>query len=593
MYRKADLSLAGLDKQARTVSLSFSSEKPVDRGEYDEVLSHDPADVDMSRLVNGAPVLREHNPSRHIGTVEGAIISSQHRLGRASIRFGRSRTAREAWKDLIDGVLKKASVGYERLHEVAKETLADGRQLIRFAWRPFEISLVSIAADDSVGVGRSKSKIMNNNDGPSREERRAHLSTDYRRVEIMGAAEAVAANFPHARDRIMTMASRAVLEHVNPQEFNRNLLEVLGDIQQQNPPRRELVEDNLGMNQREVGRYSIARAIASVVKEGRVTGLEAEASRACERALGIQAQGFMVPLHCLAPIRATRDLNVTTFGQGGAFVPTSILTPIIEILRNKTTVVRLGAKVMAGLQGNIAIPRETAPGTAYSLAESATLTKSTQAIDQVSLTPHRVGATNDYTKQLLLQSSVDVENFIREDLLAVIGIKLDKLALEGAGSNSEPTGILHTPAIGSVTFGATATFAKMVAFETSLASANADRGRMAYITSPAVRGALKTTPKVANSTFPIFLWEDGPNDGTDDGRINGYRAAATNQISNNLVAFGNWEELILAIWGGYDVVVNPFTRDTDAVVRITINTFVDIAVRHAASFCWSSDAGNQ
>jgi hypothetical protein len=99
---------------------------------------------------------------------------------------------------------------------------------------------------------------------------------------------------------------------------------------------------------------------------------------------------------------------------------------------------------------------------------------------------------------------------------------------------------------------------------------------------------------VASSTFPIYIWEPGDfNDGSQDGVVNSYRAAATNQISNNLVAFGNWEDVIHALWGGYDVVVNPFARDTDAVVRITVNTFGDVAVRHAASFAWSTDAGNQ
>jgi hypothetical protein len=255
---------------------------------------------------------------------------------------------------------------------------------------------------------------------------------------------------------------------------------------------------------------------------------------------------------------------------------------------------RLGVQGMAGLEGNVAIPRQTGVATAYSLAESATLTKSTQALDQVLLTPHRVGAYNEYTKQLLLQSSVDVENFIRDDLFKVIAIKWDKLILEGSGSSSEPTGILHQDGIASIHFGAAPTFAKLVAFETALANVNADLGAMAYVSSPSVRGVLKVTPKVPNSTFPIFVWEKGAwNDGSYDGEINSYRAAATNQISGNLVAFGNWSDAIHALWGGYDVVVNPYTRDIDAVVRITINTFGDVAVRHAASFAWSDDSGNQ
>src|SRR5207249_7741816 len=108
---------------------------------------------------------------------------------------------------------------------------------------------------------------------------------------------------------------------------------------------------------------------------------------------------------------------------------------------NRVVCSRLGAQTLTGLQGNISIPRQTGAATAYGLPESAALTKSTQAINNILLSPHRSGATNDYTKLLLLQSSVDIENFMRDDLMQVLSIRLDRLLLEGSGANSEPTGV--------------------------------------------------------------------------------------------------------------------------------------------------------
>jgi HK97 family phage major capsid protein len=333
-----------------------------------------------------------------------------------------------------------------------------------------------------------------------------------------------------------------------------------------------------------------------MIRDGRLSGVEAEAHRAYEAKFHQRAEGFFIPPDVIVGTRAgmhQRDMNVNTFGAGGAFVQTSIATPIIELLRNRMVCLRLGAQSLAGLVGNCAIPRQTGAGTAYSLAESATLTKSMQAIDQILLTPHRVGAYNEYSKQLLLQSSVDVENFIRDDLMKVVAIRWDSLMLIGSGSSSEPTGILHTTGVGSVNFGATATLAKVVSFETALAAANADAGPMAYVVSPTVKAAWKTIPKIG-STMPIFIWEDGDyGDGSNDGKVNSYRAASTNQIPNNQVFFGRFQDLIQAMWGGYDVVVNPYSRDIDAMVRITVNTFGDIAVRHAASFAVSADSGAQ
>lgn len=114
-----------------------------------------------------------------------------------------------------------------------------------------------------------------------------------------------------------------------------------------------------------------------------------------------------------------------------------------------------------------------------------------------------------------------------------------------------------------------------------------------YATTPSVRKALKVMPKISSSAFPIFIWENG-TDSSNDGLVNSYRAAATNQISNNRVVFGNWLDVVLGIFGnGIDVVVNPFSLDLQAEVRIVLNSWIDVGVRHSESFVWSTDAGNQ
>jgi HK97 family phage major capsid protein len=427
----------------------------------------------------------------------------------------------------------------------------------------------------------------------TRAERRAGLGQDYRRRQIQGAVEFVCKNHPEGAEQFRAMGSRAILASIDPEEFNRSLLAAIPGVRKHET--MEVHDSDIGMNAREVHQYSITRAIASVLKSGRVEGLEREASVACAKRMGRDPEGFYLPPEiCFGLKGYKRDLTVGTFSQGGAFVPTVIQTPIIDLLRNRVVATRLGAKVLTGLSGNAAIPRQTGAATAYSLPESATLTKSTQAIDQIVLAPHRLGAYNEYSKQLLLQSSVDLENFMRDDLMRVLSIRMDKTMLEGQGSGSEPTGVLNTQGIGSVHFGGAATFAKMVAFETALAVANADFGKMAYVMDAATRAVLKTTPKVANSTFPIYIFEEGDfADGSNDGKINGHRCAVTNQLTGHLVAFGHWADLVVGIWGGWDVVVNPYIRDIDAMVRITINTFYDVAVRHAASFAWSDDSGAQ
>ena len=491
--RTFDFSRAAINKKARTIELSFSSEFPVDRGAYQEVLSHDPGDCDLSRLQSGLPLLVAHDPGIMVGIVDDARI--QGGKGRAVVRFSRSSQAEEIWQDVCEGIRRSVSVGYERLKEVARERLDQGRELIRFAWRPFEISLVSVAADPTVGVGRSAqhSQIVMNeqedNENPqlmTRAERRAELQGDFRVRNIQAAVRNLSENHPECRAKFAEMCSRAILTGMSPEDFNASLLAAIPGSR-----KAELHDANIGMSANEVQHYSLTRAIASYITRGHIDGLEGEANRAASQRYG-NPQGFWIPNDVvIAPNR--RDLNVTIASQGGNFVQTTILTPIIEILRNRMVTQRLGVQSMAGLSGNVAIPRQTGAATAYSLPESATLTKSTQAIDQILLAPHRVGAYNEYSKQLLLQSSVDVENFIRDDLMKVVAIKWDKLVLEGSGQASEPTGILNTEAIGSVTFGGAPTWDKVVSFETALALSNVE-GPGAYVTSPTVRGKWKTTP---------------------------------------------------------------------------------------------------
>jgi hypothetical protein len=150
--------------------------------------------------------------------------------------------------------------------------------------------------------------------------------------------------------------------------------------------------------------------------------------------------------------------------------------------------------------------------------------------------------------------------------------------------------------IGSVaggTNGAVPSFANIVALETEVAQDNADIGTLGYLTNARVRGRLKTVEK-ASSTAQ-FLWEAGNTP------LNGYRAEVTNAVPSNLVKgssgavcsaiiFGNFADLIIGMWGGLDLMVDPYTGSTAGTVRVVTLQDVDIAVRRAESFSAMVDA---
>jgi len=354
------------------------------------------------------------------------------------------------------------------------------------------------------------------------------------------------------------------------------------------------VSAEIGMSKKEKERYSLLNAIRGqwMAKEfGKpFDGLEKEASEAVAKIAGKAPNGFFIPEDMMTfNPQATMQAGDAT--KGAFTVGTDVLAgEMIELLRNKMLVAKLGARQLTGLVGNVAIPRVTGGATAYWLPETGEIPASDQAFGQLGLTPHRLVGDTAYTKELLMQSSITVEAFIRDDLMRVLAIAKDLAAISGSGSNGQPAGVLSTTGIGSVTFGGAATWAKIVDFETQVADANADFGALAYLTTPAVRGKWKTITKIASSQYSDFLW--GKGDG-EFGEVNGYKAGATKQVPGNKVLYGNWGDLIVASWAGVDVVVDPYSLKKSGQIEITITQWGDNGVRHAGSFSVSSDSGAQ
>lgn len=390
---------------------------------------------------------------------------------------------------------------------------------------------------------------------------------------------------------------KALNERIERGQRLENLEQVAGQAGE----RQIMADGNIGMSRDDLRKYSLVRAInAAASQDWRGATLEREASEAAAKRMGRAAQGFWVPQDVL--VAEQRDMVVGTPTAGGYLVSTDLLAQsFIELLRNRMMVRNAGATVLAGLVGDIAIPKQTAGGTAYWVGESGSPTESQQTIGQVALSPKTAGAFTDISRKLLKQSSIDVEAFVRSDLTTVLALALDSAALHGPGSGNAPRGIAATSGIGDVaggTDGAAPTWAHMVKLETEVAVDNADLGGLAYMSNAKVRGKLKSTPRTA-TYGDIMIWE--PTSGNTP--VNGYPFHVTNQVSSTLtkgsstgvsvcsaIFFGNWNDLLIGLWGGLDILVDPYTGGTSGTVRVIALQDVDIAVRHAESFAAMLDA---
>lgn len=351
-------------------------------------------------------------------------------------------------------------------------------------------------------------------------------------------------------------------------------------------------DERLGLSDKELCQYSLLRAINALANGKALDGLEAECSQAEARRVGRDPSGFFVPLDVFMRT-ASREKRANTVGvasDGGYLVGIdNDYANMVRLLRNQSHVMSLGARVITGLKNDVSIPRVLTGATAYWVSETGTITSSNATFGQISMKPRRLGATVPYSKQFLAQSGLGVEQFVRDDILAAFGVELDRVAINGAGA-TEPLGILNLATAdraSSVTFGAAPTWSKVCTFESNVETANAlglPGGTYAYLTTPGVKQAWKTTAKVTNQA--VFLWESGDI-------VNGYAARSTNQVPSNKVVFGQFGQVIYGEWAGIDVTVDAITNATTGQVKLTIQKFVDMVVRQGKAFSVSTDAGNQ
>ena len=357
------------------------------------------------------------------------------------------------------------------------------------------------------------------------------------------------------------------------------------------------VDMEVGLSDKEVRAFSFVKAIRALANPQDRAAQEAarfefEVSEAAAKKEGRTSRGLLVPVDVLYK----RDLTTSTASgtaKAGNTVATDLLAAsFIDVLRNKMVLNTLGAQFLTGLQGNVAIPRKTAASAAYWVAENVAPTESTNApaFDQVTMSPKTLGAYVDISRRLMLQSSLDIENLVRNDLATSIAVAMDGAAVAGSGSN-KPTGVLNTSGIGSVTLGTNGgapTWAMVTSLVREVDIDNALNGAAAFLTNGQVKAKLASTSKQTSGVEGNFIL------GPDVNNLYGYPIVVSQQMPSNLskgtgsnlsaMIFGVWSELLIGQWSGIDILVDQYTGSNAGTVRVVAFHDCDFAVRHPESF---------
>ena len=569
-----------VDEEKRTVRIAVSSEEPVERSFGNEILDHNERSIDLSFARSGTmPLLLDHDPRQQIGVVEDVNLDGSARRLRATVRFGRNGLAKEVFDDVVDGIRRNISVGYH-----VNSMVEEGANSYRVDnWLPMEVSVVSIPADRTVGVGRAaeqppaqpivQSKTMETTMTDEVKVDVEAVRADAARAAAKDTAEMYRLAAKHNKRE---MADKAVAEGRSLAEFRGELLEAIGN--------QPLDTQEIGLTKKEVRNFSLMKAIRAMANPTdrnaqAEAAFEFEASQEAAKRAGVDPQGLYMPMDVMRSWNQ-RDLNtsddsamVAEAYRGGDF---------IDVLRNASSVMQAGATMLTGLQGDVKIPKKTAASSASWIAtEGGASSESEPTFGQITMSGKTIGAFTDITRLMMMQSSLDIENLVRNDLSTGIALAIDDGALEGSGSSGQPTGIKNTSGINAPTSfaGVNPTFAEVVAMETAVAEDNALLGNLAYILNASMAGALKTTVKDAGSGQFVL----------QGGEMNGYRAIVSNQVTAGDLYFGNFADCLIGMYGGLDITVDPYTASTSGTVRIVALQTVDVAVRHAVSFAVNND----
>lgn len=605
VYRDFVFDRASIDQESRTVELAFSSELPYERWFGVEILDHSKKAIRLARLKTGAPLLLGHNPDRQIGVIEKVEIGSD-KVGRATARFGKGALAEEIYQDVLDGIRSKVSVGYE-VHEFELESEKDGQRTYRATdWEPFEVSIVSIPADNTVGVGRefeviqsAKEKHMKTQEQIAAE---AAAADAQKRAAQDGAATITAPpvdvraveNAAREQERARVKDLDAIglqFKQFGGEELSREAISKGHDeawlrtqiLERAGKPAASKTGD-IGLTEKEKDGFSFLRAIRYIsnptdISAREAAGFEIECSRAAEKVAGKPSGGIMVPLDVLKQRRGVPQVRAQLAGDyslGGALVDDVLETgSFIDLLRNAQILSRLGVRTLSGLVGDVTIPRQASASTTYWVGEAGAPNLSDITFGHVRMTPKTVSGAVAISRRLMIQSSLDIETLVRQDIAEQLALAKDKAGLYGIGSEYTPRGLKHTTGVQTVDFAADApTFGELVDMETKIDVQNALMGNTKYIFNANMKGTLKKTQKVSGQD--VFLIENN--------EVNGYGFEASNQIEAGDIWFGNWSDLLQGEWSGVDLRLDTATLAGQDGVVIRAFHDTDFAARRGLSF---------
>ena len=627
--RAMSASITKREDGARVMSFSSESEIELWPGTF-EILSHDPGACDMSRLQNGGMLLFNHDRGFQLGRLDSCSIDAD-KMGRCAVTEAmRSQTtqAQEVWKDIDSGVLSNTSVGYKPLAYV-KEEREDGTTLYRVTkWQPSEVSIVTIPADLSTGVDRADNTTNTAEMNKNNRYQRRFLEPDTGANATTGTAGQGTQAAPvvgtvtiererqsgvdQERQRMQSIA-KLCTDYGAPEIMNRALTDGLNSDQVRDLLLKKLNESNqnvrqavspIGLTSREAREFSFVKLIRSRLDPNNRAlnedaKFELEVCEAARYSSKRSVKGLLIPSDVLLAESGRMRADPVPFsiagggvgtGTGGNVVATTLMAgSFIEALRNKCRLMAISTN-LAGLVGNINIPRQVGLLEADWVGENDIAPGTQFDFEVLPLSPHTLAARSIVTREMILQPALGVEALVRGELINAFARKIDKSGFYATGGTNQPKGLKFTTGLRAVQFADTyPTYTELVAMKVKIAKANVDTDTLVYVSNAEFEGYAETNlkfPTAVNGGVVSGLAQAGLI--LENGKINGKAFLSTNQVTDGDVWAGDFSQFLVGMLSGLDLMVDPYTLSDRGAVRLNGFQDFDLNVRHPEAICYGS-----
>ena len=322
------------------------------------------------------------------------------------------------------------------------------------------------------------------------------------------------------------------------------------------------------------------------------------------------ARGALLPQSVFQPKSAQRLLTAQGTGASGGFAVDEQLLALAEPLDPSLPITSQVTKNYTSKPFTAAI-HETA-ATAQWLGETIAPAESTITFGEVKQRARTLLGYTTFSKELLVQSSLSVENLVRRDLSDVISFSIERAILKATGTGNEPTGLENNANLTTIsrTSADAITYDEALQAEESLGLANVmtmdrtnriqsgepsvgmdnmlRRFQLVWICSPKFRRICKKVTQLDGGSGS--LWDDGDS-GTDAITVHGsgskrvpqildYNAYISTFANPNDAFLGNFSDIVLTYFTSIDVVVDPLSLAERNLIKVVVSQMIDFYIRH-------------